>query len=72
MPKIEYNQLIQENIVPMLFLEKKNPIQQLRTIFSFAKIADIFQFFKDFQEIIIYSRETSCTLTQFQNWRTGP
>ena len=23
MPKIEYNQLIQENIVPMLFLEKK-------------------------------------------------
>ena len=71
MPKIEYNQLIQENIVPMLFLEK-NPIQQLRTIFSFAKIADIFQFFKDFQEIIIYSRENSYTLTQFQNWRTGP
>ena len=59
MPKIEYNQLIQENIVQMLFLEKKNPIQQLRTIFSFAKIADLFQFFKDFQEIIIYSRETS-------------
>lgn len=56
MPKIEYNQLIQENIVPMLFLEKKNPIQQLRTIFSFEKIADIFQVFKD-------SRETSCTLT---------
>lgn len=24
MPKIEYNQLIQENIVPMLFLEKKS------------------------------------------------
>ena len=38
------------------FSQKKNPIQQLRTIFSFEKIADIFQVFKD-------SRETSCTLT---------